>query len=351
MGALRETIKGHQLKRFFRWVIWSITLFFIGRTLLLNWPAVQEITLTSTSLQWLVLAWVISLLAHSWAGWVWHWLFEAWSLPMGGAWAMRVYLFTNVAKYLPGNFWHFYGRVRAVQNRGGRLGQAVASVVAEPLVMAVAAVGLGAIASALSLLSLLGTGTRLLATNRIGSGPLWTLGLFGLWAIALVLLRPKWLNPRLRKMSQLKIPKLRRKAITSQEDLASATPHFSHTDLRALKLQSYPLKPLLGEMGFVLGRSLGFMATVLALTSLNLSEMLFLVSAFSLAWVLGLIVPGAPGGIGVFEASALILLEGQLPAGTVIASVALYRLIGTLAEIFGAALAWLYAALGRGFDY
>ena len=101
------------------------------------------IKLTQASWGWLGLAWAISLLAHGWAGWVWHWLLQAWDLPLGGPWAIRMYLFTNVAKYLPGNIWHFYGRVQAVRQAGGGLGRAIASVVAEPLVMAVAAVGIG----------------------------------------------------------------------------------------------------------------------------------------------------------------------------------------------------------------
>ena len=63
--------------------------------------------------------------------------------------------------------------------------------------------------------------------------------------------------------------------------------------------------------------------------------------AFSIAWLLGLVVPGAPGGIGVFEAVAIALLGNQLPTGLLISSVALYRLISTLAEALGAGLIWL----------
>lgn len=333
-------------KRFIRWFIWGATIFFIAQTLIASWPEVQAIELTENSWRYLAVAWGLSLLAHCWAGWVWHWLLRAWGLPYGGLWAMRVYLFTNVAKYLPGNIWHFYGRVRAVQKAGGSFGKAIASVIAEPLVMAVAAVGLGAIASGIFYLTDLGN-----HASRLGSGPLWTLGLLAIWLVALLLLHPRWLNPRLAKMSRLKLKSLNLGLVQEKEPTTvemrsedagrSFVPGEAESET-ALKLKQYPLQPLLGEMGFVLWRSLGFIVTVMALTSVTATDWPLLISAFSIAWLLGLVVPGAPGGIGVFEASAIVLLGGQFPQGIVLGSVACYRLVSTLAEAVGAAFAWLY---------
>ena len=357
----------NRLKRFFRWVVWGAALFFIVKTLTDNWSAVTAIELTEASWIWLGLAWAISLIAHGWAGWVWHWFLQACDLPLGGLWAMRVYLLTNVAKYLPGNIWHFYGRVRAVRQAGGGVGRAIISVVAEPLVMAVAAVGVGAITSGVfyALSYVRGAGPDI-HVNRVGSGPLWTLGLFILLIIALILLHPRLLNPRLAKMSRAKasgLAVLRRRNNKSAAGVdAGVNRSEAQTEVQTsgvsqrvlveeakkigsapepLRLKHYPLQPLLGEMGFVLGRSLGFIATVMALTPLSVADWPLLISAFSLAWVLGLIIPGAPGGIGVFEASAIVLLGGQFPEGVVLGSVACYRLVSILAELVGAAAAWL----------
>jgi len=72
---------------------------------------------------------------------------------------------------------------------------------------------------------------------------------------------------------------------------------------------------------------------------LELSQIPLLLGAFSFAWLLGLIVPGAPGGLGVFEATA-ITFESKLFSGLVISAIALYRLV-ILAEAAGAGLAWL----------
>ena len=130
-------------KRLLRWAIWGAALFFIVHTLVAYWPEIQQVKLRSDGWRWLAIACGITLVAHCWAGWVWHWLLQDWGIKLSGLWAVRVYLLTNVAKYLPGNVWHFVGRVRSVQKAGGGLSQSVASVVTEPLVMAVAALRCG----------------------------------------------------------------------------------------------------------------------------------------------------------------------------------------------------------------
>lgn len=368
MVFLNSLKSNSSVKLFAKFFLWGITLFFIAQTLIANWPAVRAINLTVQSWRWLALAWALSLAAHCWTGWVWHWLLQAWGLPLGGLWAMRVYLFTNVAKYLPGNIWHFYGRVRAVQKAGGPLGKALASVIAEPLVMAVAAVGLGALASACFYLIDVHR-----AVNRVGSGLLWTLGLLGLWGVALLLLHPRWLNPRLAQMSRLKLIKLKQNqkiaslvptlTFRHQGDRSAAfvsnanegllpESRASEPEITVLKLRHYPWLPLLGEIGFVLGRSLGFIATVMAITPLSPTDIPLLISTFSVAWLLGLVVPGAPGGIGVFEASAIVLLGAQFPQGIILGSVACYRLVSTLAELVGATVVWLYEQIkGLGGDF
>ncbi|MGK7888736.1 MAG: UPF0104 family protein, partial [Leptolyngbyaceae cyanobacterium] len=90
-------------------------------------------------------------------------------------------------------------------------------------------------------------------------------------------------------------------------------------------------------------RSLGFITVAIALAPIAWAQFPALISGFSLAWMLGLVVPGAPGGIGVFEATAIALLGPStgLSNGVVVGAVALYRLVSTLAEAIGAAVAWL----------
>jgi uncharacterized membrane protein YbhN (UPF0104 family) len=115
------------------------------------------------------------------------------------------------------------------------------------------------------------------------------------------------------------------------------------------KMQRYPLFPLIGEIIFLWLRGSGFLLAMVAMLQpfdkLNLATLIssvsLVLSAFSFAWLLGLIVPGAPGGIGIFEATAIALLQNYFPPGILLGAIAFYRLISVAAEAIGGAIAWL----------
>ncbi|HIK46379.1 MAG TPA: UPF0104 family protein [Leptolyngbyaceae cyanobacterium M65_K2018_010] len=303
MTALRVWLS--RLKPYVRWGVLAAAIAFLGRTVALHWAEVTATRLTPVGLGRLGLGLGVTLMAHSWSGWVWGWLLQALQQPVQGHWSTRVYLQTNLWKYLPGNVWHFYGRLRALRGIGVPPSPAVMGVVLEPILMAVAALILG-----------------LVSPTRYWP---WQLVLLGL---ILVGIRPRWLNPLIQRLGRAK----------TQDDRGT-------TVLPSVGLQGYPLKPLLGELGFVLLRGLGFGLVVSAVSPLPGHLWPSVVSLFSLAWLAGLVVPGAPGGLGVFEAIAVTLLEGMLSAGVVLSAVALYRLVSTLAEALGAGLAWLVERL------
>jgi len=52
-------------------------------------------------------------------------------------------------------------------------------------------------------------------------------------------------------------------------------------------------------------------------------------------------VPGALGGMGVFEATAIALLPDRFSTGIILSAVALYRIISILADVSRAAVAKL----------
>ncbi|HEY9835855.1 MAG TPA: hypothetical protein V6D27_03100, partial [Vampirovibrionales bacterium] len=113
----------------------------------------------------------------------------------------------------------------------------------------------------------------------------------------------------------------------------------------AAKLTRYPLLPLLGELGFLLLRGAGFILTVQAMTPVQPGQLPPLMGAFSFAWLLGLVVPGAPGGLGIFEATAIALLDQKFSPAAILGAVAFYRLISVVAEASAAAIAVL---VGKG---
>ncbi|NER06488.1 MAG: UPF0104 family protein, partial [Okeania sp. SIO3C4] len=291
------------LKPYLRWIILGGTLFFLATTLKDNWQQVWQIRISNSGFASLTVAFFVTIMAHIWSGWVWFWIIQEFNQTVNLRWAIRIYLVTNIAKYLPGNIWHFYGRIAATKQVGIKVEIAILSVLIEPLLMAAAALAIALVA----------------ATQES-----WILQFLCL-VIILSGFHPRILNPVVKFLEKLKLK-------TIKSDLYPPL---------ELKLKGYPIKPFFGEICFVIIRGSGFLLTILALSTIEFNQVLSIYGVFSFAWLLGLVIPGAPGGIGVFEATTLALLEQKFSPGIVLSAVALYRLISVLAETFGAGLAWL----------
>ena len=298
-----------RLKLYCRWLILGGTLFFLAKAFKDNWHEVAAIRITALEWAMLAIALGVTLLAHIWSAWVWTWILDELNQPVPTSQFVQVYLKTNIAKYLPGNIWHFYGRILAAKNAGIKANVATLSVLLEPLLMAAAA-----LIVTLFSIELIAIGVE---SNFKG------LLVFVLAAVSIAL-HPRFLNLAVGFFSRLKFKS------TSNT-----------VDTTAFQVKRYPWRPILGELGFVGLRSAGFLLTVLALTSVETSQIPLLIGAFSLAWLLGLVIPGAPGGLGVFEVTAIALLQRSFSPGWVISAIALYRLVSILAEALGAGLAWL----------
>ncbi|OBQ34790.1 MAG: hypothetical protein AN485_15145 [Anabaena sp. MDT14b] len=305
------------MKKIFRWLILGGTLFFLLKALKDNWLGVSAIRISANGWLILVAATVITLLAHIWAGWIWTWVLKELNQSVSAIEFIQVYLKTNIAKYLPGNVWHYYGRIMAAKNANIPTNIATLSVLLEPLLM---------LAAALIIIVLFGSE---LVVNNLK----FNLMILQFLALIIVLniLHPRFLNPAIKLLDRWK-----NKKSDGENQL-----------INSFIIKRYPVKPLLGELVFLGLRAAGFILTMLALTSLTWAQIPLLVGAFSCAWVLGLVVPGAPGGLGVFETTAMLLLQYHFPAALVISAIALYRLISILAETVGAALASLFERISN----
>jgi glycosyltransferase 2 family protein len=300
---MKEILAG--IKPYLRWFILGGVLFFLVKTVKDRFAEVSAIRVDANGWGILAIAVLVTIIAHVWSGWVWTWILAIFQQPLGVAEGIRVYLVTNIAKYSPGNIWHFYGRIAAVGQKGGSRGAATLSVLLEPLLMAAAALLIGIVSSTLG--------------ETVNWDRQTWLQLAALGAI-LMGIQPRILNILLHRLSRSK----------NKADATAA---------EAIQLSKYPLAPFLGEMGFVIFRGMGFILTFVALQTVTWQQIPQLFSSFSFAWLLGLIVPGAPGGLGVFEVTAYGLLDNnQFP--TEIAAVALYRLISILAEAIAALVCW-----------
>lgn len=222
-----------------------------------------------------------------------------------------LYLDTNLRKYLPGGIWHLTSRLQALRSAGAPLAQpastsqALLAVLLDPLVAAVAA----------------------LALVPMGG---WQAGLAVAALVPLVLLWPHWLQPLLVRLERRQAARLEL-GLEAVDLEAAALP----------QLRGYPWPPLLAQLGFVVLRFGGFACCVLAFElqwSLDWPDWL---AGFALAWTAGLVVPGAPGGLGVFEAVLLLRLGAAIPEPQLLAVAVSYRVMVTLADLVAAALARL----------
>ncbi len=289
-------------KPFLRWLILGAVLVFLAKTLTTHWQEVADVRIDPAGFACLTIALGITLLAHIWAGWVWSWILQFLGQPVTGVWGAQVYLKTNIAKYLPGNLWHFYGRISSATKADIPLKAATLSILLEPLLMVAAALLIA-----------------LMSLQQVGQGGMAQGAIVGLFLV-LVSLHPRCLNLAIARLTQLK-----QKAIQSPP-----TP--------PLKIKRYPWRLLLGELGFLGLRGMGFVFVFLAIQVISLSQIPTILGAFSMAWLLGFVTPGLPGGIGVFEVVAIALLRQSFSPGDLISVVALYRLVNTLAEAAGAGL-------------
>nr|WP_238717875.1 hypothetical protein [Petrachloros mirabilis] len=308
LGLRRSVRQGWLASKFYIYLaLLGAILAFFGHALYDHWQEVSAIPMSWASWACLVSATGVTLLAHIWTGWVWGWILRDLNQPVSSAWAAQAYLITNLAKYLPSNLVHLYGRILAATRIGVPFGAASLSVLLDTMLMAAGGLVLGLLSVPAG--GLLAAGSSLLAI--------------------LVLIHPSILGGILQRLPQQSSPQ-------------------GQVDSRVY-LVRYPLLPLLGEIGFVGLKGLGFVMIVAALAPVPWSLVPELISIFSIGWLLGFITPGLPGGLGIFEVTVTTLLSQQLllsgnenfSIGVAISAVALHRLSTILAEALGAALAWL----------
>jgi uncharacterized membrane protein YbhN (UPF0104 family) len=283
---------------------------FLLAALLAHGRQLLELSLDGQGWCWLLLGVGISLLSLVVNGLAWgvglQWL------GLQPRWVPLVLLFlsSNLRKYLPGGVWHLVARVRALHGADGEAHALVAAPLAIP--QALMAVLLDVLLMAVAALALLPFGG-------------WQAGLGLLGLLPLLVLLPRWLNPLMLRLEQQRARQLAARGLldVAPEDLPAALP-------------GYPWPPLLAELVFVLLRFAGFACCVQAFDLSFAIGWGGWLAGFALAWTAGLVVPGAPGGLGVFEAVLLIRLAVVVPEAPLLAVVISYRLVSTLADLTAA---------------
>ena len=111
--------------------------------------------------------------------------------------------------------------------------------------------------------------------------------------------------------------------------LANSKDQFGRINI----ISFFPLRALFLEIGFVLSKFIGFYICLNTFYVSNNLNIIFLLVIFSLSWSLGLIVPTAPGGVGVFESSLLFFIGRNIPHNLILVSLIYFRVISTSADL------------------
>ncbi len=295
------------------------SLGFVMAALLSHGRQLVQLRLDGQGWLWLGLGVGVSLLSLLINGVAWGVILRWLGLRPDWAAVVELHVATNLRKFLPGGIWHLASRVQRLRSEGAPLAaplstsMALVSVLLDPLVAAVAA----------------------LALVPLGG---WQGGLGLVCLLPLALLLPRWLDPLLERLERR-----RARDLGLEEELAQEGAPVE----RSSWLRGYPWAPLLVELAFVLLRFAGFCCCILAFDLPLGNEAPVWLAGFALAWTAGLVVPGAPGGLGVFEAVLLLRMGVALPEAPLLAVALSYRLIVTLTDLLAAALVALDRRLVR----
>ena len=208
------------------------------------------------------------------------------------------YVLTNILKYVPGGIWHFIERFNFIKKQSNPQ-IALYSTLVEPYFML--------------------SGSFLLASLGVFFSPF-----YFFLILPLVFLNKKLIFLVLKRLVSIKgkLFKVLR--------LANSNNQF---EKRINVISFFPTRALLFEISFVLSKFIGFyicLNTVYANNSLNI---IFLLVIFSLSWSIGLVIPSAPGGIGVFESSFLFFVGMNIPQNTILVVLIYFRVMSTSADL------------------
>ncbi|HEX7046426.1 MAG TPA: lysylphosphatidylglycerol synthase domain-containing protein [Gammaproteobacteria bacterium] len=289
-------------KNFFAVLLTVSSLYFLVTVLVSQWSVLREDVEISAVLLFVIAAIPIYVVTTISSAVAWTFAFRATGEKLALLTGLRVHLVSQVGKYIPGNIGHFVGRLGLLKLKGLSVAHGSVSIVLEILWM------IGATA-ALSLYALF-TG----ALASVGT-------IHGVedWLPALVLMLAL-IVPNLMILFFNLLPEgLRRK-------LGFAG-----------KIRRPPERVVLGCYALYFLNSLlnGLLLFVGAywLFGVMGGDVFFVVSLYAVTWLLGFIVPGAPGGIGVREALFVLLFGGLYGAGVAAVMAVVLRVVSVLGDL------------------
>ena len=284
-------------------LITLICFVFIGTSIYVNFESLSNQEIATEEILWLFLGVIFSYLSIIINAYAWKYLINNIGCHSNKFNIVKLFLSTNIYKYFPGGIWHFVSRYNTLRLEFSTE-KSIESILLEPLLMLVA------------------------GFIFIPFGSLNIFIFILCWSSTLVFL------PAFRYFIIQNLKTMKASIFTNNDDLKerNLVQNNQNISIRIF----YPYKPLLVEIIFVLFRFLGFLFCMNAFSIGSLISQGELISSFSLAWIIGLIVPAAPGGLGVFESVILFSLGSNLPEAPLLASLLCYRLVSTISDVLAA---------------
>ena len=276
---------------------------FIGTSIYVNFESLSNQEIATEEILWLLLGIIFSYLSIIINAYAWKYLINNIGCHSNKFNIVKLFLSTNIYKYFPGGIWHFVSRYNTLRLEFSTE-KSIESILLEPLLMLVAGfifVPFGSLNIFIFILC---------------------------WSSTLVFL------PAFRYFIIQNLKTMKSSIFTNNNDFKER--NLPQNKQNISRRMFYPYKPLFVEIIFVLFRFLGFLFCMNAFSIGSLISQGELISSFSLAWIIGLVVPAAPGGLGVFESVILFSLGSNLPEAPLLASLLCYRLVSTISDIFGA---------------
>jgi len=208
------------------------------------------------------------------------------------------YVLTNILKYVPGGIWHFVERFNFIKKISNPQ-IALYSTLIEPYFML--------------------SGSFLLASLGLIFSPIYFFLIF-----PLVFLNRKLIYLVLKRIGSLKGKVFEVLRLPNSKD---------QFEERINIISFFPTRALILEIGFVLSKFIGFYICLNTFYTINTLNSIFLLVIFSLSWSLGLVVPTAPGGVGIFEACFLFFIGKSIPQNIILICLIYFRVISTLADL------------------
>ena len=210
----------------------------------------------------------------------------------------RFFIVTNSLKYVPGGVWHFVERFNFLKKKTNE-NIALYGTLIEPYLML----------SASLLISAIGV-------------------IFNPFLIFL-LLPTLFLNKRFIYFLLKILKSLKGKKFNFISPVSSNMELYS-----CIKCKSFfPLKAFLIEVVFIGSKFLAFICCLNIFLDISQMNIALILIIFCLSWSIGLIIPAAPGGAGVFETFFLLFMGKAYPQNLMLEALIYFRFISTVADL------------------